>query len=221
MASNLSAVSFPLPKDGILEFVINYRFISKTEKVNSKLTLTFNIVENSLKENPRVEVLVQEFLSLMHKCILPVLGKNTQITSLTFKTSTMSTTIPIYLFGSASSPSLTSDKTLFFLLQSFGKTTAFRLYLKGAASEFARSPLPENSRLILSSFENLFTAVFSMLEGNLQIQFVKERSSILVCVFRECVKLESRAKQLSGKTLKKTFPKKRVQIKKRLKPSLK
>lgn len=200
MADNFSSVTFPL-EGSKLTFKINYKVLSVG---NTTLTLSFDFqyLENKFDATkaPTVRSLADEFTSLFLAKLMPIFGKNVQITTLVFVTQTASVTIPVYKFGLSSKNAVSLDTTLFFVLQSYTARSNSRLYLKGASTDSIKKPLSDFEQKAITDFESLFISVLSFFNGNLKVQYVRNDDCMISCVFRESVKFSKRpSKKLKSK----------------------
>lgn len=209
MADNFSNVPFPISGTS-LEVKIKYQINSKEKKLLS-LPFKFLIVDNKITtaDMPTVESVVQELENFLLKRLLPLFGRNVQITSMLIKNSGLTFSIPCYIFGSREVNSLSYDTALFFLLQPYNKPLAYRLYLKGCASSFSQKPLPPEELSLVKDFETLFTSTLLFLNGSLVLKMVRGTDQFISATFRELKKFSPRKKAKKPAARKKTKTKKK------------
>ncbi len=120
--------------------------------------------------------------------LLPLLGKNVQVTSMELTSGTTSILVHVYEFDLGVRNAVTPETSLYFVLQPLKKKQSYRLYVKGASLDFANAPLSDVDRVAISSFETLFISVLSLFDGTLLLQCVRNNDVIVSAVFKEGVK---------------------------------
>ena len=193
MANNFSSVSFPL-EGARLHFKLCYQVITKSLSKHRtySLDLEFKFIQNSFAKDsawPTVQALSDEFNRLVVSKVIPILGKNVQITGLWMISGSTSVNVHVYQFGSGSRNAVLPEINLVFVLQPFHKRNNYRLHVKGAALEFQSVPLSEPDKASIFEFETLYTSVLSLFDGDLMLQYVRNNDSIISSVFKESVKI--------------------------------
>ena len=171
-----------------MEFEFKYlenRFLSSslrpTQTTDSSIA---NKVLPTPKEWPTVKALLEEFKRLVLTKVTPLLGKNIQITGVVLASQAASISVPLYEFGLGNRNAGPSETSLSFVLQPVLKKGSYRLYVKGASLELLKTPLSETDLATIYQFEMLFTAVISMLNENIKLQYVRNNDALISCVFR-------------------------------------
>jgi hypothetical protein len=199
MADNFASIPFPL-EGKLLHFRIIYQLVGKAYGPKKLYSLEFDLkyIENTYAKEalswPSVEGLSAELKRLVLDKVLPLLGKNVQVTGLDMTGGSNSVRVNIYEFGLGARNAATPETSLYFALQPFKKKLSYRLYVKGASLDFANAPLSDPERAAISSFESLFVSVLSLFDGNVLLQYVRNNEFIVSAVFQESVKVSRRAK---------------------------
>jgi hypothetical protein len=198
MANNFSSISFPL-EGNKLNFRICYHVVSKSLPRNKRafsLDFDFKYIENSYAQEaistwPTVESLSEELKRLVLKKCLPLLGKNVHITGYILTAGNNSVHVHAYEFGLGTRNAISSDTSLYFVLQPVTRRKSYRLYVKGASLDLQTIPLSDSDKSAIYSFETLFTSVLSLFDGSLLLQYTRNNDFMISCVFRESVKFSS------------------------------
>jgi hypothetical protein len=203
MADNFDSISFPL-EGKTLRLRISYQLIgkpapkTKQTKQTYRLEFEFKYIENTYAQGPfrdtwpTVKSLSEEMERLVLSKVLPLLGKNVQVTGLSIAAGSHSVLVNLYAFGLGEKNAVSFETSLYFVLQPFKKKTSYRLYVKGASLEFLTTPLNDVNRAAISSFETLFVSVLSLFDGSLLLQYVRDNDLIVSSVFKEGVKFRTR-----------------------------
>lgn len=131
---------------------------------------------------------------MISKQVTSLLGKNVQVTRLLFANQTISIRLALYEFDKGTRIVAPAESTLFFVLQAVFKRTAYRFEVRGASVSFLRPPLNETELSAIATFEKPFTSVFSMFNGKLKLQHVRNNDTLVSCVFTESMRLGNRVK---------------------------
>lgn len=202
MADNFANVPFPITGTSF-DVKVNYQINTNSkEKKRLSLSFKFQIVENKLTSNntPSVAELFQEFNTFLLRRLCALLGRNVQITSMSVKCGSFSFLIPLYFFGQRDKIALPPETAMFFLLQPLGKSTCYRLYLKGGSASFSQKPLPESELKLINEFETLFTSSLAYLNGLLVLKIVRGVDELISATFRELKKFAPRKQTSKSKS---------------------
>lgn len=203
MADSFADVDLPIVGN-YFELKINYQ-INLNIKDKKKLTLPFKffIVENSLgSQQPKMSQIIADLEKFILRRLLPLLGKNVQLTSMTLKINNLIFIIPLYKFGTSEKHAVSPDTALFFLLQPYGKPLSYRLYVKGCSSFFSQKPLSNDALTLIHEFETLFTSKLGFLDGALIVKQVRGSEELISASFRELKQFAPR-KPMTRKLLSK------------------
>ena len=140
MSNNYDLVSFPLDGE-TLTLTINYCILSGLKgNTLMKLLLTFSIKQNKFPSNapPTIKELLEVVAYKILNRFLPILGKNVYVTGIVINCNNVSINIPLYEFGLSGKPALPPETALFFVLQPYSINREFRLYVKGASTDFSK-----------------------------------------------------------------------------------
>lgn len=184
MANNFHLVTFPILNTK-LGVTLHFK-IHGNEGRCFTLPFTFKILTNSFveKEFPTVLDFVNEINKVLVNRILPLLGKNVQLTSIILNNETLSFTIPQYVFGTSQKNAL-AEPYLYFGLQTTTGKKDLRFYLRGSSVAFHKQPLQETERGVIEAFELVFISTLILFSEKLKLRYIKEsEEDLIACNFR-------------------------------------
>lgn len=198
MADDYNSFIFPLMGETIFLRICYQETNQLKTKIRYNLDFKFKIVQSSFYLDdhlityqwPSVKSLSNELKKAILEKVLPLLGKNMQVTSLLIRTERTSFTVYLYEFGTGSHDAVPPDTSLYFILQSSQKGRIHRFYLKGTSFQFHPAPLNEIDRATIVGFEELFVSRLQLFDGSLLLQVLRNKEYLISCMFVSSVRFD-------------------------------
>jgi hypothetical protein len=181
MANNYHLVALRL-KGTKLKIIIKLKIHAEERKLLA-LPLVFKKIKNGFVETENAFLTVSDLMSQIKTVLLmpllPLLGKNVEITVIKLETENVSFSITESILGCSSKNTLI-EPSLDFCLESLVGGKYNRFYLRGSSVAFHNHSLEESEKRAIEEFELVFISTLILFDGQQEIGYTKDNEEDLV-----------------------------------------